>query len=56
MNDFHFKVNPVVTNKHAYRCPPVGKSLRHSRARDGPMVGIKAMTLYPGAPTPDSCW
>lgn len=47
MNDSHFKLNPIVTNNHAYWCAPVGKSLWRKRARDGPLVGIKAKTVYP---------
>jgi hypothetical protein len=50
MNDSHFKLNPIVTNNHAYWCAPVGKSLWRKRAKDGPLVGIKAKTLYPKRP------
>src|SRR5215831_16095547 len=50
MNDSHFKLNPIVTNNHAYWCPPVGKSLWRKRAKDGPLVGIMAKTLYPKRP------
>jgi hypothetical protein len=50
MNDSHFKLNPIVTNNHACWCAPVGKSLWRKRAKDGPLVGIKAKTLYPKRP------
>src|SRR5947209_2614196 len=50
MNDSHFKLNPILTNNHAYWCPPVGKSLWRKRAKDGPLVGIKAKTVYPKRP------
>jgi hypothetical protein len=50
MNDSHYKLNPIVTNNYAYWCPPVGKSLLCKRAKDGPLVGIKAKTVYPNRP------
>jgi hypothetical protein len=50
MNDSHFKLNPIVTNNHAYWCSQVGKSLWRKRAKDGPLVGIKAKTVYPKRP------
>jgi hypothetical protein len=58
MNDSHFKLNPIVTLQHCYGQPPVGKSLWRKRAKDGPLVGIKAKTLYPKRPdgSPDDDW
>ena len=58
MNDSHFKLNPIVTLQHCYWQPPVGKSLWRKRAKDGPLVGIKAKTLYPKRPDgwPDDDW
>jgi hypothetical protein len=50
MNDSHFKLNPIVTMNHAYWQPPVGRSLWRKRAKDGPLVGIKAKTQYPPRP------
>jgi hypothetical protein len=50
MNDSHFKLNPIVTMNHAYHLPPVGRSLWRKRAKDGPLVGIKAKTQYPRRP------
>ena len=50
MNDSHFKLNPIVTMQHCYHIPPVGKSLWRKRAKDGPLVGIKAKTQYPPKP------
>jgi hypothetical protein len=50
MNDAHFKLNPIVTMSHAYDVPPVGRSLWRKRAKDGPLVGIKAKTQYPRRP------
>jgi hypothetical protein len=50
MNDSHFKLNPIVTMNHAYWLAPVGRSLWRKRAKDGPLVGIKAKTLYPKRP------
>jgi hypothetical protein len=58
MNDSRFKLNPIVTLQHCYWQPPVGKSLWRKRAKDGPLVGIKAKTLYPKRPDawPDDDW
>jgi hypothetical protein len=50
MNDSHYKLNPIVTMQHCYHIPPVGKSLWRKRAKDGPLVGIKAKTQYPPKP------
>lgn len=50
MDDAHFKLNPLVTMQHAYWLPPVGRSLWRRRVKDGPLVGIKAKTLYPQRP------
>ncbi len=50
MNDSHFKLNPIVTMNHAYGQPPVGRSLWRKRAKDGPLVGVKAKTQYPNKP------
>ena len=50
MNDAHFKLNPIVTMNHAYGQPPVGRSVWRKRARDGPLVGVKAKTQYPKRP------
>jgi len=50
MNDSHFKLNPIVTLQHAYRLPPVGRSLWRKRCKDGSLVGIKAKTHYPPRP------
>jgi hypothetical protein len=51
MNDSQFMLNPIVTLNHCYHMPPVGKSLWRKRAKDGSLVGIKAKTQYPPAPT-----
>ena len=51
MNDSQFALNPIVTLNHCYHMPPVGKSLWRKRAKDGSLVGIKAKTQYPPAPT-----
>jgi hypothetical protein len=58
MTDAHFKLNPIVTMNHAYDQPPVGRSLWRKRAKDGPLVGIKAKTQYPTRPDgwPDPDW
>jgi hypothetical protein len=50
MNDAQFKLNPIVTMNHAYDCPPIGRSLWRKRAKDGPLVGVKAKTVYPKKP------
>lgn len=50
MDDSHFQLNPLVTMQHAYWMPPVGRSLWRKRVKDGPFVGIKAKTQYPGRP------
>jgi hypothetical protein len=50
MNDSHFKLNPIVTMNHAYWQPPAGRSLWRKRAKDGPLVGVKAKTQYPKRP------
>jgi hypothetical protein len=42
MNDAQFNLNPIVTMNHAHGCPPVGRSLWRKRAKDGPLVGVKA--------------
>ncbi len=36
-----------MTNNHASGFPPVAKSSWRKRAKDGPLVGIKAKTVYP---------
>src|SRR6516162_10202926 len=50
MNDAQFKLNPIVTMSHTYGCPPVGRSLWRKRTKDGPLVGVKAKTVYPKKP------
>ena len=50
MNDASFKLNPIVTMDHGYDVPPVGRSLWRKRVKDGPLIGIKAKTLYPRMP------
>jgi hypothetical protein len=39
-----------LTNNPAYWCPLVGNSRWRKRAKDGPLVGIKAKTVYPKRP------
>jgi hypothetical protein len=50
MNDAQFKLNPIVTMNHCYGGAPVGRSLWRKRAKDGPLVGVKAKTVYPKKP------
>jgi hypothetical protein len=50
MNNSQFQANPLVTLGHAYWMPPVGKSLWQKRTSDGPLVGVKAKTVYPPRP------
>jgi hypothetical protein len=50
MNDFHFKLNPIVTLQHCYSLSPVGKSVWRKRINDGELTGIKAKTQYPKRP------
>jgi hypothetical protein len=50
MNDSHFRLNPIVTMNHAYCQAPAGRSLWRKRAKDGPLVGVKAKTQYPPRP------
>ena len=52
MDDTQFRLNPLVTLGHDYDLPAVGRSAWRRRVSDGPLVGIKAKTVYP--PRPDA--
>jgi hypothetical protein len=52
MDDSQFRLNPLVTLGHDYDLPAVGRSVWRRRVADGPLVGIKAKTIYP--PRPDA--
>ena len=50
MDDSQFRLNPLVTLGHDYDLPAVGRSVWRRRVADGPLVGIKAKTIYPPRP------